>query len=114
MNKKANGMIIGLVIAVVVLGVLGYLGSFLLRSATSTKVAPTPAVNYADIDRSGTVDAEDAQLVRSHLNCEKSQPCWNTTIGKTKDGDNPLYVFDLDLNKDGKVDDADLGMVMVK
>jgi len=114
MNKKANGMIIGIVIAVVVLGVLGYLGSFLLRPATSTKVMPTPAVNFADIDRSGTVDAEDVQLVTSHINCEKSQQCWNTTIGKTKDGDNPLYVFDLDLNKDGKIDEADSGMIMVK
>jgi hypothetical protein len=112
MNKKANGMIVGIIIAVVVLGVLGYLGSFLLRPAPSANASPTPAINFADIDRSGTADAEDAQLIRSHLDCEKSQPCWNTTIGKTKDGDNPLYVFDLDLNKDGKIDQADLGMVM--
>ncbi|MCX6731353.1 MAG: hypothetical protein NTZ55_05910 [Candidatus Roizmanbacteria bacterium] len=111
MIRKGSGILVGAIIAVVVLGLLGYFGSFLVRTAPSTKLVPTPAVNIGDIDRSGFADETDRTMVRSHIGCTNSQPCWNTTIGKTKDGDNPLYVFDLDLNKDRSITQADIDMV---
>jgi len=110
-NKKGNGMLVVLLVVVIILGALGYLGSLLLHPIPSTKIIPTPAVNIGDIDRSGAADEEDRLLVRNHLGCIKSQPCWNTTVGKTKDGDNPLYVFDLDLNKDGSISQADIDLI---
>jgi len=110
MNRHANGMVIGLVI-VLVLGVLGYGGSLLMRPAPSGKIIPTPAVNKADIDRSGSADEGDRQMIMGSLDCTKTDACWNTTIGKTKDGDNPLYVFDLDLDGDGTITSGDVDMV---
>lgn len=111
MNRNANGLVIGLVVAVVILGAIGYGGSLLLRPAPSGKMVPTPSVNKADIDRSGLADEGDRQLIMGSLNCGKTQACWNTTIGKTKDGDNPLYVFDLDLDGDGSITQSDSDLV---
>lgn len=111
MNRKANGMIIGVVIGIVVLGVLGYFGSQLLRTTPKSTVIPTPPINKADIDRSGAADEGDRMLVRNNIGCEKINPCWNATIGKTKDGDNPLYVFDLDLDADGLISQKDVDAV---
>lgn len=110
MNRNANGMVIGLVV-VLILGVLGYGGSLLMRPAPSGKMAPTPVVNKADIDRSGAADEGDRQMIMGSLNCTKTDACWNTTIGKTKDGDNPLYVFDLDLDGDGVITQSDVDLV---
>lgn len=111
MNRKANGLVIVLLVGAVVLAIGWYLVSQIMKPAPTATITPTPALNIADIDRSGAADEGDIQLIRPHLNCEKSQPCWNTTIGKTKDGDNPLYVFDLDLNKDGTITQADIDLV---
>lgn len=111
MNRKANGMIIGLLVIVVILAGLGFVGSQLMKTTPSATIQPTVSQNKGDIDRSGTADEEDKRLVRGHLDCLKSQPCWNTTIGKTKDGDNPLYVFDLDLNGDGFISQPDIDLV---
>lgn len=111
MNRKANGMIVGVLVIVLILGILGYVGSFLLRTAPTTKITPTPAANIGDIDRSGVVDDEDRMMIQKQIGCIKDKPCWNTTIGKTKDGDNPLYVFDLDLNKDGSITQVDIDLV---
>lgn len=104
-------MIIGLVAVVVIVALVGYLGSILLRTAPSATVKPTVSMNKGDIDRSGVADEADRMMVKSHLDCLKTQPCWNETIGKTKDGDNPLYVFDLDLNGDGFISQADVDLV---
>jgi len=111
MNRKANSMVVGSVLTVVVIGILVFLGSFLLRPAPSSKTDSTKTASIGDIDRSGTVDEFDKQLVKSNIDCLKTQPCWKTTIGKTKDGDNPLYIFDLDLNKDGAITQEDLDLV---
>ena len=111
MKRKANGMVIGILALVIILGLGGFLATKLLRSAPQSTVAPTPTASRGDIDRSGTVDETDKMMVRSHIGCISTQPCWNTTIGKTKDGDNPIYVFDLDLNKDGAITQADLDLV---
>jgi hypothetical protein len=111
MNRKGSGVLIGALLIVVILGVLGYFGSFLFRTAPATKIVPTPAVNIGDIDRSGAADEGDMSMIRKEVGCMNSQPCWNKTIGKTKDGDNPLYVFDLDLNKDSSITQADIDLV---
>lgn len=111
MNRKANGMIIGVIVALVVLGILGYVGSQLLRNTPKATTIPTPSVNKADIDRSGAADEGDKMMVRGNIGCEKINPCWNATIGKTKDGDNPLYVFDLDMDGDGLISQKDVDLV---
>lgn len=110
MNRKGN-VLIGILVAVIVLCILGYLGSFLLRPAPMTNVVPTPSANPADIDRSGAADEGDRIIVQKHIGCVKDQPCWNTTVGKTKDGDNPIYVFDLDLDKDGAITQKDVDLI---
>lgn len=111
MIRKGSGVIVVAIVTVFVLGLLGYFGSFLLRTAPATKLVPTPAVNIGDIDRSGTADDNDREMIRQQIGCVNTQPCWNKTIGKTKDGDNPLYVFDLDLNKDRSITQADIDLV---
>ncbi len=60
-----------------------------------------------DINRDGSVDAEDAELIRKSSPCNHVDPCWNKVVGKTKDGDNPIYVSDLDLNHDDNVNELD-------
>jgi len=104
-------MIIGLVVVVVIIGVVGFVGSQLMKTTPTATITPTTAANKGDIDRSGIADESDRMMVQKQLGCEKAQPCWNTTIGKTKDGDNPLYVFDLDLNSDGTISQADADLV---
>lgn len=111
MNRKANGLILGLVIGLVILGLGGYFGIQLMKKIPAATVTPTPAAKMVDIDRSGTADEQDKILIKRNLDCLKSQPCWSTTVGKTKDGDNPLYVFDLDLNNDGFISQVDVDLV---
>ena len=111
MNRKANGLAVGLVIMLIILGMAGYFGLRFIKTASYTTVIPTPSVNSGDIDRSGAADEGDKIMVRKQLGCSRDKPCWNSTVGKTKDGDNPLYVFDLDLNKDGTITQADVDLV---
>ncbi|MFH0773413.1 MAG: dockerin type I domain-containing protein [bacterium] len=111
MNRNGNGMVIGILVAVLILGMLGYLGTLLLHPAPTKTITPTPAVNRGDIDRSGSADDGDRMMIRKQMGCVQGQPCWNSVVGKTKDGDNPLYVFDLDLNKDGSITQADIDLV---
>lgn len=111
MNRKANGMIVGLVVVLIVLGVVAFAGSTLFKTTPPPTATPTAKNNNPDIDRSGAADESDRMLIKAHLDCLKTQPCWNTTIGKTKDGDNPLYVFDLDLNGDGFISSPDADLV---
>lgn len=111
MNRKANGVVVGIVVGMVLLGILSYFGMQMIKTPTPSTIIPTPAANKGDIDRSGAADEEDRLLIKGHLDCLKTQPCWNTTVGKTKDGDNPLYVFDLDLNIDGFISQADMDLV---
>lgn len=111
MNRNANGMIMGLVLVIVIIAIVGFVGARLMKTTPTATIQPTVSQNKGDIDRSGAADEEDKRLVRASLDCLKSQPCWNTTIGKTKDGDNPLYVFDLDLDGDGTITQADIDLV---
>lgn len=111
MNRKTNGLILGLVIGLIILGGGGYFAIQLMKASSTATVTPTPAAKMVDIDRSGAADEQDRILIKRNLDCLKSQPCWNTTVGKTRDGDNPLYVFDLDLNNDGFISQADIDLV---
>ncbi len=110
MNRKANG-IVGVMIALVILGIVGFLGSRLLKGTSTETIIPTSAPNIGDIDRSGVADESDRMMIRGQMGCVKDQPCWNKTVGKTKDGDNPLYTFDLDLDKDGSITQKDIDLV---
>jgi hypothetical protein len=112
MNKQGNvGVIVAVVVGLAIL-VGGYFAvQVLLRPAPTGKTGTSFTNAVGDIDRSGTVDESDKSLVRGQSGCLKTQPCWNQTVGKTKDGDNPIYVSDLDLNKDGFVDQQDLDLV---
>ena len=110
-NRKANGMVVGLLVVLAILGVLAYGASIMLKTTPASTVTPTAAANKGDIDRSGAADEADRMIVQGNVNCVKDQPCWNTTVGKTKDGDNPIYVFDLDLNGDGNITQADIDLV---
>ena len=110
MNRKANGIIVGFIL-LAALGLVGYFGFQFMKTSPATTVVPTPTPNKNDINRSGEADEEDRIMVRKQLGCIKDQPCWNATVGKTKDGDNPLYTFDLDLNRDGSITQADVDLV---
>ena len=111
MNRKGNGMIVGLVLVLILLGIAGYLGSRLIKTTPTASITPTSTANIGDIDRSGAADEGDRMMIQKQIGCAKDQPCWNTTIGKTKDGDNPLYVYDLDLDKDGTISQKDVELV---
>lgn len=60
-----------------------------------------------DINHDGSVDAQDADLIRTSSPCNHVDPCWGKVAGKTKDGDNPIYVSDLDINHDDNVNELD-------
>lgn len=79
----------------------------------SSKDVPAPkktVPQYAigDVNRDGSVSALDTELLRQNLNCSQADPCWQKVVGKTVDGDNPIYASDLDLNKDGTLNDLDM------
>ncbi|MEI6133058.1 MAG: hypothetical protein WCQ41_09595 [Bacillota bacterium] len=111
MNKKASAIIIVVLVVLILLGVGGYMGSQLMKYIPSSNITPTVEVNLSDIDRSGAADESDRIMIRGQIDCIKEQPCWDKTVGKTKDGDNPLYTFDLDLDKDGTITQKDVDLV---
>jgi hypothetical protein len=81
-------------------------------------LSPAPTVNEAsvtykkeDIDKDEKVDTSDEDFVIKQLNCQKSLPCWNKVIGKTLNGDNPIYTFDLDMNADGVINQLDVDQI---
>ena len=111
MNRKANGMVVGILVVLVLLGIGGFVAVQLMKTSPMNTSSPTPVANIGDIDRSGAADEGDRMMVQKQIGCDKAQVCWNTTIGKTKDGDNPLYVFDLDLDKDGTISQKDVDLV---
>ena len=82
-----------------------------------SQLAPTgiPDFNQAyasgDINHDGKKDTADSNFIQLNLNCKKSAPCWNQVIGKTIDGENPIYTSDLDLNHNDVIDDQDLVVV---
>lgn len=116
MKMRKGGILVVLIIVVLIiactfLGVLVFGGSRIFRASPTVYLTPTPSQTIGDIDRSGAVDTTDSQFVQTNLGCKKGDGCWQKVIGKTRDGDNPIYVFDVDLNKDGVISQIDLDLV---
>lgn len=113
MNKK-SGSVALIVISVAVIVLLAVAaGVFLLKPSTSS----SPSGNTGqlsnttlkgDINRDGKVDEQDAELIKKASPCNHADPCWSKVVGKTKDGDNPIYTSDLDLNHDDNVNELDI------
>ncbi len=95
---------------VVIVGTIGYV----LWTNQQVKLGSAPVQTTSDynsqfdINRDGKVTQTDRQYIRGQLNCTKGQACWEQQIGKTSDGDNPIYTYDLDLDKDEKISELDL------
>lgn len=110
MKKNPNiGIIIGIVTVLILLGV-GYMMFTKQKGKVpvtnnSGELSSTPL--KSDFNRDGQVDVEDADLIRKSSPCNHADACWKKVVGKTKDGDNPIYVSDLDLNHDDNVNEMD-------
>jgi hypothetical protein len=115
-------IVVGVLSLVFVVAIIG-LGIFIfaphapapLPAVQTTAPAPADstgslATGYpmGDINRDNKVDFADQQLIKSSIGCQKSNPCWTKVVGKTLDGDNPIYASDLDLNGDGIISAIDL------
>jgi len=111
MNRKANGVGIGIILVLALLGIGGFAATQLIKTTPTNIPSPTSTINSGDIDRSGAADEGDKIMIQKQIGCNNIQTCWNTTIGKTKDGDNPIYVFDLDLDTDGTISQKDVELV---
>ncbi len=104
--------VIGL-IAVIAIGVFVFLKFSPAQQSTAPAVSNTASTGLVktvpgDFLRDGKPTYEDVALVKAHLGCKKSDPCWNQVVGKTHDGDNPLYTSDLDMNGNGVIDTQDI------
>lgn len=98
-------------IFIVLVGTIGYV--LWTNKQVSLQEIPEPESQTVvdakkDINRDGKVDEFDRSLVRNKLNCTTEQSCWREQVGKTADGDNPIYTYDLDINGDGTITDADI------
>ena len=101
-NERGSAVIIIITLIIVILVGVGVVGFFMKSSPqTETKLK-------GDINRDGKIDAEDAELVRKASPCNHAFECWKKVVGKTKDGDNPIYTSDLDLNHDDNVNELDI------
>ncbi len=60
-----------------------------------------------DINDDGTITVDDISLIQIKIGCSQQDDCWDDVIGKTLSGDNPIYTFDLDVDKDGTISAAD-------
>lgn len=112
--KKERGSAVVVIIALIIVILLGIaVAGFFLKNSPQTKSSSKqgglsePKLN-GDINRDEKIDAEDADLVRKASPCNHAFECWNKVVGKTKDGDNPIYASDLDLNHDDNVNELDI------
>ena len=106
---KRSIIITGAVLLLII--ILIFLGKYLVKKFLS----PAPTSNQTsttykkeDINKDGTVDSVDEEILKKQSGCQNKQPCWNKVIGKTLSGDNPIYASDLDLNGDGIIDLLDI------
>ncbi|MEK7078716.1 MAG: dockerin type I domain-containing protein [Patescibacteria group bacterium] len=111
-NERGSTVIIITLVIVILVGV-GIAG-FFLKSSPQTPSTQKQGGGLSetklkgDINRDEKIDAEDADLVRKASPCNHAFECWNKVVGKTKDGDNPIYTSDLDLNHDDNVNELDI------
>jgi hypothetical protein len=64
-----------------------------------------------DINDDGAVNGDDSQIVSASIGCSQVQSCWDDVIGKTLSGDNPIYVYDLDVDDSGEINDNDVAQI---
>jgi len=105
-NKKKQGNTSLIIIILLFLFVVASVFIFLKFFSLEEK----PAVTYkkGDINRDGKVDQIDFMYIRNSDNCRQGESCWTKVVGKTSDGDNPIYVSALDQNKDGVINNMDI------
>lgn len=115
MIRREEGSFITIIayvwIGLVVIGTLGYIvwTNFNRTPASPTNTSSQPvSLQKGDINRDGNIDEIDRGYIRGQLNCKSGTACWTVRVGKTSDGDNPIYTADLDLNGDGIITEADL------
>lgn len=107
-QKEFSRTIILTIGVLVILGLIGYM-IFKSGGLSPTPSKPQNSINLkGDINRDGKVDSEDADLIKKASPCNHVDPCWKKVVGKTKDGDNPIYASDLDLNHDDNVNELDI------
>jgi len=75
---------------------------------SSQNLPSSPEWQKGDINHDGRVNAIDKLIIKKSFNCRNSDPCWQRVVGKTDEGDNPIYTADLDLNNDGIINTQDL------
>jgi hypothetical protein len=119
MKSSENGNIA--VILLVILVIAGAIGSaiFFIMPKTDTPAQQIQQDSLSigqsrptgDINDDGSVTVVDVQLVRGQIGCTSESECWNTVVGKTLSGDNPIYASDLDLDGDSAITDADADIV---
>ncbi|MBI4973228.1 hypothetical protein HZC27_01325 [Candidatus Roizmanbacteria bacterium] len=113
-NERGSAVIIIVALVIVILLGVAVAGMLFFKSSPQTPSTPkqggglTETKLKGDINRDGKIDAEDADLVRKASPCNHAFACWNKVVGKTKDGDNPIYASDLDLNHDDNVNELDI------
>ncbi|OGK62627.1 hypothetical protein A2334_03355 [Candidatus Roizmanbacteria bacterium RIFOXYB2_FULL_38_10] len=114
MQKEKGSVAVIIVLTLIVILAIGIGFFFLMKSPSNNASSTTNGKGdlsqtslKGDINRDGAVDAEDADLIRKASPCNHVDPCWNKVVGKTKDGDNPIYASDLDLNHDDNINELD-------
>jgi hypothetical protein len=87
--------------------VVFFITSYFQKDKTQNSKVTTPAYANHDINHDGQVNFVDTNYFTQYAGCKNTDPCWKKQITKTFDGDNPVYVYDLDLDKNGIIDAGD-------
>ncbi|MFA5136482.1 MAG: dockerin type I domain-containing protein [Patescibacteria group bacterium] len=111
-NSKSQTYLIAFILFVLFASIVAY---FLFTNRSPLSIIPSQESNSkkekmlkGDINHDGAVDTFDADLIQNSTPCNHVDPCWNKVVGKTRDGDNPIYTSDLDLNHDDNVNELDV------
>lgn len=109
MDQKNNVIKIICIIGFIIIFIL--ISLFIVLFIKPKKYTPNASSQNllkGDINHDGNVDYIDQKLVQDNLNCQRGNQCWTKEIAKTSDGDNPIYVYDLDANKNNHIDSQDI------
>ena len=111
-NKQGFIGIILLITVIIALGIAAIIFKppFLKPQNKTNGEGVDKGITYkkGDITQDGKVDILDERLVQTNINCHSSDACWTKVIDHTQSGYNPIYVKDLDINKDNVIDEKDL------
>lgn len=112
MKKESLAVVSIVLVVIIAASVAGYFTFFSRPAAPVAPAGPGGQLSSTDlkgdINRDGAVNSEDAEFIRKATPCNHVDPCWKKVVGKTKDGDNPIYTSDLDLNHDDNVNELDI------